>query len=84
MENILLQAALKDFWLSTNPKLKKLSLPKLSLLQDHTEENAKMGVLGSYFYLQVIWNIVSQWIFKKLNFEGLQTYERHESHLMMS
>ena len=53
-KNILLQAALKDFWSSANPKLKKLSLPKLSLLQDHTEENARMGVLGSYFCLQVI------------------------------
>ena len=53
-KNILLQAALKDFWSSANPKLKKLSLPKLSLLQDHTEENARMGVLGNYFCLQVI------------------------------
>ena len=50
-KNILFQAALKDFWSSANPKLKKSSLPKLSLLQDHTEENARMGVLGSYFCL---------------------------------
>ena len=35
-KKILLQAALKDFWSSANPKLKKLSLSKLSLLQDHT------------------------------------------------
>ena len=53
-KNILLQAALKDFRSSANPKLKSLSLPKLSLLQDHTEENARMGVLGIYFCLQVI------------------------------
>ena len=53
-KNILLQAALKDFWSSANPKLKELSLSKLSLLQDHTEENTRMGVLGSYFSLQVI------------------------------
>ena len=53
-KNILLQAALKDFWSSANPKLKKLSLPKLSLLQDHIEENARTGVLGSYFCVQMI------------------------------
>ena len=53
-KNILLQAALKDFWSSANKKLKKLSLSKLSLLPDHTEENARMMVLGSYFCLQVI------------------------------
>ena len=39
-KNIFLQAALKDFRSSANPKLKKISLSKLSLLQDHTEENA--------------------------------------------
>ena len=48
---ILLQAVLKDFW-SANLKLKKLSLSKLSL--PHTEKNARMGVVGSYFWLQVI------------------------------
>ena len=53
-KNILLQAALKEFWSSANPKLEELSLSKLSLLQDHTEENTRMGVLGSYFSLQVI------------------------------
>ena len=30
-KNILLQAAVKDFWSSANPKLKKLSFSKLSL-----------------------------------------------------
>ena len=50
-KNILLQAALKDFWSSANPKLKKLSLPKPSLLQDHAEENTWLGVLGNYFCL---------------------------------
>ena len=53
-KNILLQAALKDFWSSSNLNLEKLSLPNLSLPQDHTERNARMGVLGSYFCLQVI------------------------------
>ena len=48
-KNILLQAALKDFWSSANPKLKKLSLPKLSLLQDHIKENAEWGLLGVTF-----------------------------------
>ena len=46
-KNILMQAALRDFWSSANPKLKRVSLPKLSLL-------ARMGVLGSYLCLQVI------------------------------
>ena len=53
-KNILLQAALKDFWSSAISKLKKLSLSNTSLLQDHTEENARMKVLASYFCLQVI------------------------------
>ena len=45
---------------SANLKLKKISLSKLSLLQDDTEENARTGVLGSYFCLQVIENIASK------------------------
>ena len=40
---IYMLAALKGFWLSGNRKVKKINLPKLSLLQDHTEENAKIG-----------------------------------------
>ena len=44
---------------SANLKLKK-RLSKLSLLQDDTEENARTGVLGSYFCLQVIENIASK------------------------
>ena len=80
-KNILLQAALKDFWSSANPKLKNDQ--NSHFFRIHTEENARMGVLGSYFCLQMIYNIAPLWIFrKKLNFEGLQTYERHESHLM--
>ena len=39
-KNILLQAALKDFLSSADPKLKKNNF---SLLQDHTEENARIG-----------------------------------------
>ena len=57
-KNILLQTALKDFWSSANPKLKKLNLPKLSLLLDYTEENARMGVLGSYFCLYKLLKIL--------------------------
>ena len=52
-KNILLQSALKDFWLSAKPKLKKITLTKLSLLQDHIEENARMGAHGSYFCLYI-------------------------------
>ena len=42
-KKILLQAALKHFWLSTNLKLKKSNLSKCSFLQDSTEENARVG-----------------------------------------
>ena len=38
---IVAHATLKDFWLSANSKLKKLSLSKLSLLQNHTEKKCK-------------------------------------------
>ena len=81
-EIILLQPVLKDFWSSANLKLKKLRLSKLSLLQDHTEENARIGVSKD---LLLFSSIAPQWVFRKrLNFEGLQTYERHENHLIMS
>ena len=54
-KNILLQAAIKDFWSSANLKPEKLSLSELSLLQDYIYwKNARMGVHRSYFYLQVI------------------------------
>ena len=53
-KNILLQGALNDFLSSANTKLKKLSLSKLLLLYDHTEENARMGAFGSYFCFQLI------------------------------
>ena len=82
-KNILLQSSVKDFWSSANPKLKKLSFSKLSLFQDHTEENTKMGVIWSYFRLEVICSTVS-FQKKNLTLRGLQDYERHESHLMMS
>ena len=45
-KNIWLLAALKDFWSSANPKLKKSSLSKLLLLQDHSDQNARIGGLG--------------------------------------
>ena len=41
--NIWLQAALNDFWSPANPKLKKTRLSKLLLLQDHAEQNARIG-----------------------------------------
>ena len=45
-KNIWLLAALKEFWSSANPKLKKSSLSKLLLLQDHSDQNARKGGLG--------------------------------------
>ena len=45
-KNIWLLAALKDFWSSANPKLKKLSLSKLLLLQDHSDQNTRIGGFG--------------------------------------
>ena len=43
-----------------------------------------MGILKSYFGLQVIENTIREWVFtEKLNFEGLHTNERHENHLIM-
>ena len=78
-KNILLQAALKDFWSSAKPKLKKLSLPKLSLLQDHTEENKWFKILLHMSFQKVFKSLKSLKVFK-----GLQTYERYGSHLMVS
>ena len=46
-KNIWLQAALKDLWSPANPKLKKKSrLLKLLHLQNHTEQNARLGDSG--------------------------------------
>ena len=45
-KNIWLLAALKDFWSSADPKFKKSSLSKLLLLQDHADQNARIGGLG--------------------------------------
>ena len=43
-KNIWLQAALKHFWSSANPKLKKKSsLSKLLLLHGHNEGNERIG-----------------------------------------
>ena len=84
-KNILLRAALKDFWSSANPKLEELKVCQNSLFQDDTEENARIGGSMEILLFSSDLNIASQWVFKeKLNFEGLQTNERHESHLMMS
>ena len=83
MQKYTVAGSIKGFLIMCLLKTKKISLPKLSFLQDHIEENTRMGVLGSYFCLQVILNIARQWVFRKLNFEDLRTYERHQSHLMM-
>ena len=42
-KNIWLLTALKDFWSSAYPKLKISSLSKLLLLQDHSDQNARIG-----------------------------------------
>ena len=78
---ILLQAVLKDFW-SANLKLKKLNLSKLSL--PHTEKMQEWGLLGVTFGYKWFVEKSTKSFQKKLNFEGLQTYERHESNLIMS
>ena len=63
-KNIWLQTALKYFWSPANPKLNKSSLWKLLLLQDHTEQNARVGGSGElllssselkYFSIESFW-----------------------------
>ena len=63
-KNIWLQTALKDFWSPVNPKLNKSSLWKLLLLQDHTEQNARVWGSGElllssselkYFSIESFW-----------------------------
>ena len=51
-KNILLQAALKDFWSSANPKLKKVKFVETLTTLGSYWKNAKMGIYGSYFCLQ--------------------------------
>ena len=46
MQKYMVAGSIKGFWSSANPKLKKSSLSKLLLLQDHTEQNAKIGGSG--------------------------------------
>ena len=45
-KNILLEAALINFWSFANPKLKKLSLPKLSHLHGNIKKKCKNGCSG--------------------------------------
>ena len=79
---ILLQAALKDFWSSANLKLKKIKFVKTltSLgLYYITIKMQEWGFLGVIFVYK-LFKILLQWVFrKKLNFEGLQTYQRHKN-----
>ena len=85
-KNKLLQAVLKDFWSSANLKLKKISLSKLSLLYDYIYwKKSKNGDSREILLFASDFKYCSTVSFqKKLKFEGLQTYERHESHLIMS
>ena len=48
-KNLLFQTIIKKVTQTKNSKF-----VKLSLLQDHTEENARMRILESYFCLQMI------------------------------
>ena len=56
--------SIKRFWSPANPKLNKSSLWKLLLLQDHTEQNARVGGSGElllssnelkYFSIESFW-----------------------------
>ena len=60
-KNILLQTALKDCWSSADPELKKSRSHFFTIILNKMQE---LGVLGSYFCFQVIWNIAPQWVFK--------------------
>ena len=55
MQKYIVAGSIKEFLIiSANLKL-KIKLAKTHfLLQDHTEENVRMGVLGSYLCLRVI------------------------------
>ena len=53
-KNMLLQAALKYFWSSANPKLWKIKFFKTLTSLGSYSKNAKIGIHGSYFCLQVI------------------------------
>ena len=46
MQKYMVAGSIKGFWSSANPKLKKSSLSKLLLLQDHSDQNARKGGLG--------------------------------------
>ena len=83
-KNILLHAALKDFWSSANPKLKKLSLLKLSFLQDHIEEMQEWGFLGATFDRKWFKILLHSEFSENVTLKVCKTYERHESHLVMS
>ena len=64
------KGAVKDFLSSADPKLKKIQ---------------KWGFLGVTFvfkWFKILFH--SEFSEKKLNFAGLQNYEKQRSHLMMS
>ena len=53
-KNMLLQAVLKDFWSSPNPKLKKIKFAKTLTSLGSYWKNAKLVIHARYFFLQVI------------------------------
>ena len=70
------------FDLSANLKLKKIKFVKtVTSLGSYWR---KYKNRGSWELLLLASDCSTQWVFrKKLNFEGLQIYNRHESHLMI-
>ena len=83
---ILLQAALKNFWYYANLKLNFVktltSLGLYILKKKHMQEWGFLGVTFVCKWFKIL--LHSEFSEKKLNLEGLQTYERHENHLIMS
>ena len=69
-KNIFLQAAVKDFWSSADPKLKKIQKWGFS------------RVTFVFKWFKILFHSESSE--KKLNFAGFQNCEKQRSHLMMS
>ena len=73
----MVSGSIEGFFISCSTKIKKKPiLSTLLHLQDHTEENARIGGSGELFCLQMIYSISPKRVFQwKLNFEGLQNYK---------
>ena len=81
-KNMLLQVALKDFWSSADPNLKKKICQNSHFFRIILKKKSKNRGFQQVTFVFKQFN--SQLVFKeKLNSEGLQTYERNDSHVMM-